>query len=352
MKLELPASLWPLVHALAAGEAWPPSSERAVDCFLAEAEREGLLPLVFAAAPRPPLVEQGLLRRRAVERLYARRAATYLEARTSLARLLGGEPVVLLKGSDYAHRLYPSPELRPMADIDLLVPRERIDAVCERLVGAGCVRRFPGGASTRLASYHERVFLLGEIPVEVHHGFVQGIRHRIDYRAVWERRVGLDGVGAVSRLGDVDALAYHALSLAKDEFSVPLVRYVDLWLMLEQSPALLGPASERAREWGALRAFYGTLQQALGFFPELRTPERQALLERLLPPGARRFLDRWVLPAAGRRGSVKRGGRGLQVWRKLCLLDDPWRRAGFGVYQGYALLAGRWLEWRESSKPS
>jgi hypothetical protein len=342
MKPDLPATLWPLVHRAAAGEEWPPSSEATTDLLVAQATRQGLLPLLFEEAEAmPALVRAALARHRGWLRLHRLRMARLREAVPRLCGILGGEEIVLLKGADYMHRLYPRPDLRPMDDIDVLVPRGRIDAVCSRLQTAGLRPCFPAGPVARLSSYHERVFDWDGVIVEAHHSFIQRPRHRIDYDAVWRRRVPVEADGApAARLSDADALAYHALALSVDAFAVPLVRYVDLWLMVHRAPEALEPAAARAREWQSVHAFYGAFRQAFRFFPELRTAERAAVVDGLLPGPARSFVDRFVLPRAREHGR-ERVGRGLRLWRKFWLMDNLRRRAGLALYHVYAKTAGR-----------
>jgi hypothetical protein len=214
-------------------------------------------------------------------------------------------------------------------------------------VDAGLTVLEPAGPAARLPSYHERVLRLGEVVVEVHHSFVQRVRHRIDYEAVWARRAPVAWPGArVFRLDDADALAYHALSLAIDEFSVPLVRYVDLWLLLEAAPGVLEAAAERARSWRTVRAVYGALRQLFRLLPELRTQDRVAVASALLAAPTRRFLDSLVLPRIEDHGRGKNMSRAVELWRKLWLLDNPWRRIRFGLYQARAVLVGCWSAWR------
>jgi Uncharacterised nucleotidyltransferase len=339
----LPASLWPLVHEAAAGEGWPPSSEAAADLLVAQATRQGLLPLLFEAHDAmPTIVRAALARHRGWQRVHSRRMARLAEAIPRLCAVLTDEPFVLLKGADYMRRLYPRPDLRPMDDIDVLVPRARIDAACGRLEAAGLRPRFPAGPVSRVPSYHERVFDWDGVILEVHHSFIQRPRHRIDYEAVWQRRVPVEAEGwRAARLSDVDALAYHALALSVDAFAVPLVRYVDLWLMLALAPQALAPAAARAREWQSVHAFYGAFRQAFRFFPELRTPERAAVIDGLLRAPARVFVDRWVLPRPREHGREKPVGRGLRLWRKFWLRDNLRRRAGLALYHVYARTAGR-----------
>jgi hypothetical protein len=144
----------------------------------------------------------------------------------------------------------------------------------------------------------------------------------------------------------VDALAGHAVAMAKDEFSVPLIRYVDFWLMLQAAPDLLAQGIERAREWSAVRPLYGTLRQSLRLFPELATPEREALARRCLGRPVRAFLDRFVLPSPADQGKPGVVTRTRQVWRKFWLMDSLARRLAFGFSHAYAVAAGRVLALR------
>jgi hypothetical protein len=344
MQPDLPASLWPLVHRAAGGGGWPPSSEAAADAFIAQATRHGLLPLLFEAQEEmPEALRAALVRHRGWLRVHSGRMARLRETVPRLCGALVGEPFVLLKGADYMHRLYPRPDLRPMEDVDILVPRARIDAVCHRLEAAGLRPHFPAGPVSKVPSYHERVLDWDGVIVEVHHSFIQRPRHRIDYEAVWQRRVPLEADGwRAARLCDADALAYHALASSIDAFAVPLVRYVDLWLMLRRAPEALEPAAARAREWQAVHAFYGALRQAFRFFPEMQTVERAAVVDGLLPAGARVFVDRFVLPRPGEHGRERQVGRGLRLWRKFWLMDNLRRRAAFALQHVYAMAAGRW----------
>jgi hypothetical protein len=336
--LALPRSLWPTVHRLATGAAWPPASPEAADRLVARAIREGLQPLLFADAEQPAVVLDALSRVRALDRLSARRAAILLSAAQQLDRILQDEPFVFLKGIDYAHRLYPSPALRPMQDVDILVPRERMAMACRALESRG-LRRVPTAAVAELPSHHEQLFRLGEVSVDVHHSFVQRARNRIDYEGVWSRRVPLDAPPLTAcRLADADALVYHALAMAVDEFSIPLLRYVDLWLMLRgDRGALCEAAAARARSWGVERALYGALRSALRVFPELRDSPVAAMIGRLLRPSIRRFMDRCVLPDPWEHGDGRPAGRPTRLWRKLWLMDGMRYRIAFASYHSYAL---------------
>jgi hypothetical protein len=345
--LMLPSSLWPTLHRLTAAEGWPPSSPDTADLLVAQASRQGLLPLLLEAeAELPGIVRDRLTRLGAWRALHRRRADMLVEALGGLARLLDGEPWLVLKGAEYMFRLYPRPDLRPMHDLDILVPRERCEAVCARLRAAGLTTRVAEPVQ-RLASHHERQFLRGAVVVEVHHSFIQRTRHRIDYEAVWRRRVGLPaGPVRTSRLDDTDALVYHALSMAFDEFRVRLVRYVDLWRMLEAAPGIARDAARRARDWRARHAVYGAFRQLVRLCPELEGGEVDTVSRELLAPGVRRFLDRAVLPGLEEQTEAVRPGRVTQLWRKFWLMDDVGHRLAFALSHGVAVGAARWVAWR------
>lgn len=350
MGLVLPASLWPVLCRSATEEGWPPLTDRSADLVVEQAWREGLFPLLCEEEDLPDILRAALDRRRAWRPLAARRAEILLHALDTVGAILGKDSFVLLKGADYMRRLYPRPDLRPMQDIDLLVPRDRVEAVCRRLREGGLEPKPPRRAEALVSFYYERAFTLGDVIVEIHHSFVQRIRHRVDYEGVWGRRV-LDSAGSgMARLCDVDALAGHAIAMAKDEFSVPLIRYVDFWLMVEGKPDLLRHGMERAREWRAVRAFYGALRQASRLFPEFATPEREALASESLARPVRAFLERFVLPSPADQGKPDVVTRVRQIWRKFWLMDSLFLRLAFGIYHLYAVVAGRFLAFREHKK--
>lgn len=318
-------------------------NEAGADHFVRIAAEERLLPLLVEDASLPALVRDAIGRTRVWQRLFSRRAAALDLAVARVGELLRGEPFLFLKGADYRYRLYTRTWLRPMQDIDVLVPVARADAVTRRLEDHGLPRRFPGGAVARLASYHERVFDLGDVTLEVHHSFIQRIRYHVDYDAVWRRRAPLDAGGlAAQRLGDTDAIMYHAISLANDQFAVPLVRYLDFWLLCRNGARELAEAVSEARRWRAERALYGALRQTGRVFPEFETDSVRRARALLLARPSRWFLDRAVLPGESERPSSKIT-RSRELWRKFWLISGFPRRAAFAVYHVYAVLKGAWL---------
>jgi hypothetical protein len=200
------------------------------------------------------------------------------------------------------------------------------------------------GAVTELPSHHEQLFRLGDVSVDVHHSFVQRSRNRVNYEGLWTRKVPFAAPGGGAyRLADADSLVCHALSMAADEFSIPLLRYLDLWLMMRAAPEIGEAAGARAREWGVARALHGTLRLASRLFPELEALGVGRVTERLLGPSARRFLDGRVLPDPWEHGDGRRPARVIRLWRKLWLMDGFRRRGAFALYHVYALGRGQLL---------
>jgi hypothetical protein len=76
-------------------------------------------------------------------------------------------PVVLLKGADLAHSLYPEPGLRWMTDLDLLIHQESFDQalgiVCRQGYHEYLPEAFPG--LNRLLSYHTHMVREDRVPV-------------------------------------------------------------------------------------------------------------------------------------------------------------------------------------------
>ncbi len=106
-----------------------------------QAEAQGMAPLLLhllrqsggAPPPRVERVLQGLaLQHRAAN------AVRFGALREVLDGLAGaGIPVLVLKGAALAHLVYPEPGLRPMGDLDLLVPPDVLAPALETLRGLG-----------------------------------------------------------------------------------------------------------------------------------------------------------------------------------------------------------------------
>jgi Uncharacterised nucleotidyltransferase len=101
-----------------------------------------------------------------------------------LARLVEGSasrglsPPVLLKGGAIAATLYEQIGLRPMSDLDVLVPRHELEAWLRRAREAGFTRLSPEMARGLTQRIHYQVALAGgdhgDVMIELHFGLVAG----------------------------------------------------------------------------------------------------------------------------------------------------------------------------------
>jgi hypothetical protein len=125
--------------------------------LLERAEKHGLA----------PLVQMHLNKAGALVPANTRRAFKALAARHRLASSIRGEalceilkvyqdkdiPVLVLKGAALAHLVYPSPDLRPMSDIDLLIRRADAMRAQSALTGLGFAQG-PGSAGNLPRDHH------------------------------------------------------------------------------------------------------------------------------------------------------------------------------------------------------
>jgi hypothetical protein len=330
MEIELPANLW-ILTAASGDIPWPLTADAEKHRFINQCASEGLFPLLFAAPPHE--VGNALRGWGALAAANNHRTHTLARRIESLPDLIG-EEFAILKGTDYSYRLYPSPELRPQADIDVLVREKRIDDVCARIEQRGFRRRFTA-ASHRSRRWPDRTYDLGDVTLEVHHRIVQRSRAKIDYDAIWERRLPFRGA---TRLSDADALLVSVMNIAKDDLAVTLLRYLDIWLMLRGDTALFGVAAARAREWQMAAAFDAVMRVLMSMFPDLAIVRpRRPLLDRLLPL-------RYATVHRDRRRNV---ARHELWWRKFWLVDGVWRPIFFAL-DNLAMNAGGWRRARRA----
>jgi hypothetical protein len=210
-----------------------------------EAEYHGVAPLIepmitALSRKRPALIPDDV--RRAFVALASRHRRAAVAREKCIDRLLAAFansaiPIVLLKGAALAHRIYPGPELRPMADIDVLInPADAEKAVgIARGLGyafacrhqsrfAGHMHHFPAATTTQSGF---------RISLEIHQDALspnQADRLTLATLAgqpqPFRRGAGLNGMA----LGHTDMLrhlAHHAFEPAR---RVRLIHLYDLWL--------------------------------------------------------------------------------------------------------------------------
>ncbi|MEO8033319.1 MAG: nucleotidyltransferase family protein [Acidobacteriota bacterium] len=348
MSATVPPSIWSAIQALANQAPWPPRDHVQAGLFVEEARVHALLPLLFEEADLPAVVVDVLAEMRAAQFIYRARKTIFDRVLEHATLAAGTEPFMVFKGGEYRYRLYPSPEFRPSQDIDVLVPLKALPEMARRFDAAGFTR-FYSDAARHLAQYPELEYEVEGILVEIHTSLNYRLRVPIDYDCVWNRKVALAFPGGTTfRPLESDALLFHAVNMAKDEFSSPLLRYVDLWLMLRDDSSVLAAVVADARRWQAQRAVYGMLKLGSLLMPELESNESvKEALTSLLTPREKLGLDHFVLPDPRQERAGHHTGRARQLWRKLWLIDSPWRRAGYLGYHIYAKAAGKVLSLRD-----
>lgn len=348
---QVPRELWPLVCRLGTSGEWPPRSDADVDAFIAFANLEQLLPLLMDDTDLPPQILAAKPRFRALAALYRKRYELSRAATLELLRVLGADRFFFFKGADYRHRLYDRPDLRPMADVDIFIPPEDFAAALRQLAAAGYPRQYTDHGVGFAPGHHEASVFIGSVHVEPHRSFGQRVRAGVDYDGMWRRREWFEHDGIAGyRLSPADVILAHAFHLAIDEFSSQLVRYVDLYLLLQRHEHELRECVTRANAWQIERPLFGALHLLATLFPSARTRVVMEAMDQLLDPGLRRFLVDRVLPDLAKEPSGHVTGRRLQLWRKYALMDRHWRRIAFFAYHGYETAIGSIHEWRASQR--
>jgi hypothetical protein len=185
------------------------------------------------------------------------------------------------------------------------------------------------------------------VHVEVHRSLAQRVRAAIDYDGLWDRRESFDADGITAqRLSHPDAILVQAYELGKDEFSSPLIRFVDFHLLVVQQPDVLQLCVERARAWQIERPLFGALFVTSRLFPELAVPPVTRAMESLLTPRMRARLADRILPDPSRERSSHASGRIQQLRRKFMLIDNGWRRLALLGFAAQQEAKGSWHEWR------
>jgi hypothetical protein len=232
-------------------------------------------------------------------------------------RTLRGIPVIALKGLDYAHRLYRDPAERPMGDHDLLVPAKHYEQALARLLEKGFASAIVQQGVAALPLHYAAQLVRDGYHLDLHRSLRQVQRTTIDYDAIFSRATASDLMGEpVLFLDPVDRILLHVYHQAAHEFCVPLITFVDLELMLTESPALI----TRAKAFGISRA----LNHALFLRDQLFRFVGHPPVSRLLPT-----MEEVI--------TQTRPSRALQLLRKALLFDSVRSLAQFSRYAAGAL---------------
>ncbi len=251
------------------------------------------------------LSEAGLLERLGEEERRALQRAVLSDQREraaldEVARRAGraladaGIPGLMLKGAVLGVLHYPEPQLRPMSDVDVLVPPDAVDGALAALTEAG----FTPPSSEDLAFWEVAYYNVPLVApgahnmgVELHWSIAQADRHRVDAEGLIARRGRFVSAGQeLDCLGPVDLMLHQALHHAYHLFQPRLGWLYDL-VLLHRDPPPVDETWARARAWGMETAFALSCRYVEQVFPGSLG---QAMRERALDhPRAAALLRRY-----------------------------------------------------------
>jgi hypothetical protein len=291
-----------LVGRLSVVGAAPPPPGTPLEGILRQAAVERTLPVVCRNAGIPCALESGILSRQ-------------VRAAHQVREILRRVEVLPLKGVYLGHRVYPSPALRDLGDVDLLVRRSDLasaDAELRRLgydpVHDACMLAEGRGDLLNAVLYHRE----DSLPVHLHWGLSNAslphFMYRIDADEVWRESRGGGMWGPHLLL----TLCEHAL---KHSFRA-LIHLTDVEIVSRTVD--WGAVADTARRWGLERPVH----YALALLRDLMGVDSPGL-ERL---GARPlgWAGRMFLQAARRRR-----WDGLSALGLLSMAPGPGGKARF-----------------------
>jgi hypothetical protein len=250
--------------------------------------------------------------------------------RTVLATLLDelgteGVPLLTLKGLALAYRYYGEPALRPMVDIDLLVPRRNVAQATRVLRRMGYAPPAGNGRSTGFNAQTHAVldFMRDDSPqVEMHWELFNHPTYRAGLPAglAWERAERIDLLGrTVLYLAPEDELRYLCVHFAAEHNLAPLIWAVDIAELVRALPA----------SWDWTTFVDETVAARLALPVALSLEHCQERVQLHLPAGV---LD--ALSAAGQSTAERAAWSATQA----PYLSSAWVRAHFATTHGL-------LEW-------
>jgi hypothetical protein len=281
---------------------------------LAIAVRHGLTPLLYsrlkqsgAQASVPADVWERL--RRAYRASAVRSMSLYGELRKVLERLRSsGIKVTMLKGAYLGEAVYGDAALRPMVDVDLLVPRADLPKAQAVLLDMGGVhQQFEDIESTCKTKCHIPQVHIRDLTIEIHWNIASPTGPvRVDADVLWNRARPAATAGVeVLALSPEDLLLHLCLHTSyKDSLGAGLRPLCDIAETIRRfrSEVDWAQVGERAREWGASRHVGLTLHLARSM---LAAGVPDDALEQLVPGG----LDKRILETA-RKAVLAQAGYG------------------------------------------
>jgi hypothetical protein len=179
---------------------------------------------------------------------------------------------VALKGLDVLHRFHRSFDERTLDDVDLLVPRDRLEDAFAALERAGwTMPDEPERTHWMRSSFEMPLTAAGPVPValEIHWSLGQEKRYRVDAGGLLARAKPLDACGrSILRLDENDAVAHLLVHHVQHYFDRRLKWALDLGARVRQPGFDWRVVAERLGAWGGLGAAGLSLLHVRKLFPE------------------------------------------------------------------------------------
>jgi len=270
-------------------QVWKSLSPVERESFLAHLDAEGLAPLLYWNLSQSG--EFSLLDAPDRERLRGAYFSTWQHNQRLLAEMtrLGeafaqaGIPAVALKGACFALTIYPNIGLRPLGDLDLLIPAGKMDSALAIARGLGFGQSYPEAAPglNDLLS-HEVLLQKDGLFLELHHSLVadRAYVYAVPVDWFWSQTEPLQAPGGLLMLSPTAQVLYaaaHAM-LQHGGHSAPLRWFYDLDRLLAVYAGRLDWTLllSQAREFEWTSALAAALEQACELF-ETPLPPRVRL---------------------------------------------------------------------------
>jgi hypothetical protein len=225
-----------------------------------------------------------------LHRVAAATTARNLSLQAALAQVVGaladlGIPAMLLKGAALIESVYPDIWLRPMGDLDILVPRSSIEAAHGAVEALGYVVwgvSLSRHDASQLARHHHHYPLeRGSITVELHH-HVTSVAPQFDISGFWERAV--PGPGPVPHVlpSPEDLFLHGAIHFSVDRIArlaSGLGQLADLAWIAAREPIDWDAVTGRARDCGVGDQLFLALIAGQILLGELAPPDAVAAVQ-------------------------------------------------------------------------
>jgi hypothetical protein len=244
--VRVPLLLRAPLRALLRGERadWPADATDSDAMQLLESiEQNGLAPIVYARSPDWPI--RSSLREIAI-RAAAGETSRLTDVRAVLAAFeTNGIRVLIIKGTGLAYDIYPSPELRPRGDTDLLIAESDLDSVRTILPARGYTSPLTSGDTLAV---RQQSFTRGGHVYDVHWDVTNSpiVRDALPFEELLHRAIAIPRIAPNALApSHIDALLLACIHRVAHHHDIErLIWLYDIHLLREKMSA-----DEHARFW-------------------------------------------------------------------------------------------------------